>query len=73
MRNFSIAGAYIETFQEFRIGTILQMRMVQYPSTQQSLGPDDQPRTMTLAEVKWRQQLAAGNASPYGFGLKLLD
>lgn len=73
MRNFSIAGAYIETVHEFRIGSILQMRMVQYPSKQRSLGSDDQPRTMALAEVKWWHQLAAENARPYGFGLKLLD
>ena len=73
MRNFSRAGVYIESVHEFKIGTILQLRILKYPTTLQSFDPDDRPRSMGLAAVKWRQQLTAEDAGPYGYGLKYLD
>ena len=73
MRNFSKSGSYIESAHAFKIGTIIQLRMVQYPSLLKSLDWDDRPRSSCLAAIKWRRQLADDNDGPYGFGLKYLD
>ncbi|MGD9251111.1 MAG: hypothetical protein PVG19_07795 [Desulfobacterales bacterium] len=73
MRNFSKSGSYIESAHAFKIGTIIQLRMVQYPSTQGILDLDDRPRSTCLAAIKWRRPLADENDGPYGFGLKYLD
>jgi hypothetical protein len=73
MRNFSKSGSYIESAHAFKVGTIIQLRMLQYPSPLKSLDWDDRPRTTCLAAVKWRRQLAVENDKPYGFGLKYID
>jgi hypothetical protein len=73
MRNFSRTGAYIEAAHDFKIGTILQLRLAQYPAPLGSIDPDDQPRSICLAAVKWRQTLAAEESNQYGYGLKHLD
>jgi hypothetical protein len=73
MRNFSEKGCYIETFREFKLGTILHLRMFRYPSIQLSPGVEAQPPSVCLAEVKWRQELIDESSTQYGFGLKYLD
>jgi hypothetical protein len=73
MRNFSKGGAYIETGRAFKIGTICQLRMVQYPVALRSVAPDDRPRSACLAVVQWRQTLTPDNEGPYGYGLRQLD
>jgi hypothetical protein len=73
MRNFSKEGSYIETSREFIIGTILHLRMVRYPPMPSSTADEDRPRSICLAEVKWRQELADENATRYGIGLRYLD
>ena len=73
MRNFSKAGSYIESAHAFKTGAIIQLRMVQYPSTLGALDWDDRPRSIGIAAVKWRRPLADENDGPYGFGLKYLD
>jgi len=73
MRNFSEEGSYIETSREFKIGTILHLRMVHYPPRPLSLAAEELPRSICLAEVRWRQELIDENTIQYGFGLKYLD
>jgi hypothetical protein len=73
MRNFSKEGSYIETSREFKLGTILHLRIVRYPSMRLTPGTEDQPRSICLAEVKWRKELADENATRYGIGLRYLD
>jgi len=73
MRNFSEKGTYIETSREFKLGTILHLRMVRYPPRQPSLAAEALPRSICLAEVKWRQEMVGENTIQYGFGLKYLD
>lgn len=73
MRNFSEDGSYIETSCEFKLGTILHLRMVHYPPISQSPGAEEQPRSICLAEVKWRQEWIDENSIQYGFGLRYLD
>ncbi|MBR9984374.1 MAG: PilZ domain-containing protein [Desulfosarcina sp.] len=73
MRNFSSQGSYIETSRKYKSGTILIMRMVRYPALPPSTADEDRPRSICLAEVKWRQELAGQNAIGYGIGLRYLD
>ena len=73
MRNFSSLGSYVETSGRFESGAILIVRMLRYPSVIPALECDHQPRTIGLAEVKWRQKLPGGDGNRYGMGLKYLD
>jgi len=73
MRNFSSGGAYIETSHNFKTKTILILRVVRYPSMSSSITDLERPRSICLAQVKWRQVLAEENAIRYGIGLKYLD
>jgi hypothetical protein len=72
MRNFSSGGSYIETTDKYPSGTILIVRMLRYPSTPSSLD-DERPRSICLAEVKWRRAVADETAIRYGIGLRYLD
>ena len=73
MRNFSKEGSYIESSSEFNLGTILHLRMVRYPPRSPSHGVDIQPRSICLAEVKWRKEMIGEKPIQYGFGLRYLD
>ena len=73
MRNFSTQGSYIETSHNYQSGTILIMRMVRYPAIPPSIADEARPRSICLAEVKWRQELAGENAIGYGIGLRYID
>lgn len=73
MRNFSSGGSYIETTDSYPSGTILILRMVRYPSIPASIEDNEHPRTICLAEVKWRRALADESAVRYGIGLRYLD
>ncbi len=73
MRNFSKSGSYIESAHALKIGTIIQLRMVQYPSLLETLDWDDRPRCTGLAAVKWRYKLTDEIDGPIGFGLQYLD
>ena len=58
---------------KYEFGTILIVRMLQYPSVIFVPDSGNQPRTICLAEVKWFQELAKSNGHRYGMGLKYLD
>jgi len=73
LRNFSEEGSYIETSREFKLGTILHMRMVVYPPMPSSTTGETLPRSICLAEVKWQQDLADDDAIRFGLGLRYLD
>ena len=73
MRNFSSQGIYIETSHNYKSGTIVIMRMVRYPPMPSSMADEERPRSICLAEVKWRQELADKNTNRYGIGLRYLD
>jgi hypothetical protein len=73
MRNFSKSGSYIESAHAFGVGSVIQVRMVQYPSPIETRDWDDRPRPKGLAAIKWRRQLADEDDGFYGFGLKYLD
>ena len=73
MRNFSSGGSYIETSDKYESGTILIVRMVSYPKIPSSTADEEWPRSIFLAEVKWRQELADENAIRFGMGLRYLD
>ena len=64
MRNFSSSGSYIETSLEYKSGTILIVRTLRYPPRPLSLVVEDQPRSICLAEVKWRQELVDEQRHP---------
>jgi hypothetical protein len=72
MRNFSQQGSYIETSRQFKSGTILIVRLLRYPPMPSSVTDEDHPRSICLAEVKWRQKLTDENAIRYGIGLRYL-
>jgi hypothetical protein len=73
MRNFSKEGFYIETTSNYKSGTILQLRIVRYPSLSPALPVDATPRSITLAEIKWKQNVGEKEEEMYGFGLKYLE
>lgn len=73
MRNFSNDGFYIETANKFESGTILIVRMINYPPPPTSMTDTERPRTICLAEVKWGKSLADENAIRYGMGLRYID
>ena len=73
MRNFSSQGSYIETSQKFEPGAILIMRMVRYPPMPAFIADEERPRSICLADVKWRQELVDENVTRYGIGLRYLD
>ena len=73
IRNFSSGGAYIETSYKYKSGTILIVRVVRYPNMPSSTADEDWPRSICLAEVKWRQELTDENAIRFGMGLRYLD
>ena len=73
MRNFSNGGSYIETGHKYKSGTILIVRTLRYPPMPASVAYEELPRSICLAEVKWRQELADENAIRYGIGLRYLD
>jgi hypothetical protein len=70
MRNFSDTGSYIESTHAFEVGTVIQVRLVPYPSTRPSADATEWPRSVGLATVRWRRPLADEAGGPYGFGLK---
>jgi hypothetical protein len=72
IRNFSKEGSYIETSCKFKSGTILHLRMVDFPSLPPSLKTEDLPRSIFLAEVKWWKELVDEGIMHYGLGLKYL-
>ena len=73
MRNFSNAGLYIETTHPFKSGTILVVRTVGRLSVAPSSTGENRPRSISLAEVRWRQELAHDADHRYGLGLRYLD
>ncbi len=73
IRNYSGKGVYMETSHRFNSGTILHLRIVEYPPESLRLGDDVRPRSICLAEVKWRQELADASGLQYGLGLRYLD
>jgi hypothetical protein len=72
MHNYSSHGAYVETAHNYGPGTILILRTVRYPAVPSSEAVQSLPRSICLAEVKWRQDLADENDNRYGLGLKYL-
>jgi hypothetical protein len=72
MRNFSNNGSYVESSRGFNIGTILHLRLVNYSQQSTCKLTDHQPRSISLAEVRWRQKLAEAGVHRYGLGLKNL-
>jgi len=73
MRNFSRNGSYIETSQPFQSGTILILRMEQYPPVPASADDDQWPRSFCLAEVKWQHAIGGEEPVRYGIGVRYLD
>ncbi|WP_419657223.1 uncharacterized protein Dvar_63550 [Desulfosarcina variabilis str. Montpellier] len=72
MVNFSNQGSYIEARGKYNAGTILVVRTVggmkAPPSTESG-----QPRSISLAEIKWLRKKDGKNGRCYGLGLRYLD
>jgi hypothetical protein len=47
--------------------------MLFYPPAASPVNEESRPRTISLAEVKWRQKLADENAVRFGMWLRYLD
>jgi len=73
MRNFSSGGSYIETPHKYKSGTILIVQMVRYPNMPSSMANEEWPRSICLAEVKWRREVTDKNAIRFGMGLRYLE
>ena len=72
IRNVSSDGLYIETSRPYRSGTILLMRTVRYPPVN-AMDPDERPRSICLAEVKWLHELAQADVVRFGMGVRYLE
>ena len=73
MCNFSNQGCCIETSCAFEAGTILLVRVEKYGCTPSSMTDVLLPRSICLAEVKWRRRLIDKNAIRFGMGLRFLE
>ena len=73
IRNFSSTGFYIETSRGFKPGTVLIVRMTQYPAMSSSIAAEEGLRSISLAEVKWMQELADENTTRYGMGVRYFN
>ena len=73
MRNCSSDGAYIETCRRFYAGTILVIRTVHEKRHTTAAQSDPHPPSICLAEVRWWQELDAGQRTRYGMGVRYLD
>lgn len=73
MRNFSSEGSYVETLHRFKSGSILVVRTIGSPPMPSSTTGDETPRSISLAQVKWRQELNDDLGIRYGMGLKFID
>ena len=72
MRNFSSLGTYVESRKHYPEGTILLIRMDQYPRDKMPYPWMDGFRTNALAEVKWIKELGSKTNPLYGIGLRYL-
>lgn len=72
MRNFSSQGCYVETSHKYKSGTIVIVRILCYPSIPSCMAGTEHPRSISLAEVKWQQELVDENAIQYGISLRYL-
>jgi hypothetical protein len=70
MRNFSSTGLYIESDTKFNIGTVLIVRVTDYPAGPWSATGDTLPRSISLAEVKWHQTVVRKDDVGFGMGLR---
>ncbi|WP_157067675.1 hypothetical protein [Desulfosarcina cetonica] len=73
MYNFSSGGAFVETTDNYSVGTILIVHVINYPHIPSSIAGDVRPRSVCLAEVRWQRQLSSGRVVRYGMGLKYLN
>jgi hypothetical protein len=73
MRNFSSTGSYIETLRGFKPGTVLILRMTRYPAMSSSISAEEGLRSISLAEVKWVQEIADENTTWYGMGVRYFN
>ena len=73
MRNYSCQGAYIESNRKYRPGTILIIRIVNFPVMPAQKKKETEPRSFGLAEVKWHSELIEEKDTRYGIGLRYLS
>ena len=72
MRNFSSQGSYVEIDRQFKSGTILIVRTVGCRSLPSESNKGEEPRSICLGEIKWRQDVDCARYG-YGIGLRYLD
>jgi hypothetical protein len=73
IRNFSSDGFYIETSGSFKPGTILLVRTTFRSPASSLSATGESARSISLAEIKWVQELPDESAARYGMGLKYLE
>ncbi len=70
--NFSSSGVFIRSLNRFEIGTILLIRIGDFPSDFEETSDNRGLRSIGLAEVKWVQPLTNNGWSGFGMGLRYL-
>lgn len=73
MRNLSDGGFYMETRHPFKNGSILIVRTRGGPPEPSGRVESPRPRSISLAEIRWRRELAEDAEIRYGLGLRYLD
>ena len=73
LRNFSPKGAYFESRCNCRKGSVLIVRILEYPKEETSGNSQAVIRSIGLAEVKWVHPMGGVPEQGYGIGLKYLN
>ena len=72
MNNFSNSGYYIETSEQYKPGNILLVKVINYQSNSNFDHEGKQPRSVSLATVKWNNRISSDDIR-FGIGLKYLE
>jgi hypothetical protein len=69
LTNYSAGGVYLETDHHLKPGTTIFLKIKMVPSRKLDIFDHEQPRIVSLGEVKWCIDLAKKGESSFGIGL----
>jgi hypothetical protein len=72
MVNYSPGGTYIESWFGYKQGTVVMLRIEEYPAGNDVIQDETPPRSISLAEVKWVRQIEDRPAVRFGIGLRYI-
>ncbi|PIE66901.1 MAG: hypothetical protein CSA23_06695 [Deltaproteobacteria bacterium] len=67
--NFCENGFYMETNVAYPVGTTLLVRAIRYSKGTAEANDEIGPKSLCLAQVRWRKEVIDRNTTRYGMGL----